>query len=127
MKKSISSPAMINRFSPSTQICTKKPKESVLRFYWILLGLISYSTAYSTIETPVEVGYFNAKEGKAQFIDMTNLVGNNYRVDEAYQQNVLIGLGAFKDSFNDWRLGVLINYFNTTQITGLIQEENLFS
>ena len=88
---------------------------------------ISFSTLAHSYYFSPEIGYFNTIEGQAQSINMVNLVGNDYSIQHTTQNNFLLGLGAFQSLQSGWDWGIFMNYFNTTKVSGIIQEERLFS
>jgi len=107
-----------------------------LKIYLLFLGLflLSFSAnAKSLISSMnnakffLDVGYFNAREGKLQHINMADLIGNDYTLNSSTQQNVLVGAGFYVPShFKDTELGVHIFYFNTTGVSGSIIQEGYF-
>jgi len=75
-----------------------------------------------------DVGYFNAKEGKSQHINMTDLIGNDYTLNSSNQQNVLVGTGFYvPSSLMDIDFGLHFFYFNTTGVAGSIVQEDYFT
>lgn len=77
---------------------------------------------------PLNVGYFNAREGKSQHISMLDMNGNDYTLNSSNQQNVLVGAGVYIPThWHQIDLGLHAFYFNTTGVSGTIVQEGYFS
>ena len=76
----------------------------------------------------IDLGYFNAKEGRPQHINMSDLYGNDYTLNATNQQNFLVGAGLFvPSSLQDIDLGLHVYYFNTTGVSGTIVQEGYYT
>src|SRR5262245_50594191 len=82
-------------------------------------------------EPSFSVGYFNAREGKAQHINIAGLIGNTYTVSKKSDDNCLLGLGYL---FHGWNLdrynlayGIEAFYLFNTKVRGTVVQEDLFT
>ncbi|MBA2652824.1 MAG: hypothetical protein H0U73_11225 [Tatlockia sp.] len=82
-------------------------------------------------ELSFSVGYFDARAGKEQHIDIETLVGNDYTVDKKSDDNYLLGLGYLIHGrdFNSFSLdyGVKAFYLAQTHVEGVIVQEDIFT
>jgi len=82
-------------------------------------------------EPVLQLGWFTAKQGKSQHIDIDGLIGDDFSVDKSTAQNFLIGVGYYFDWLNtpkmSMRYGINAFYFAPTKIKGDVTQEDLFS
>ena len=80
---------------------------------------------------PVQVGVFAASQGKAQNINIQDLIGNQYTVNNHNTTNALFGIGYFINAYNQalFQVAYGINgfYFGKTSVSGTIVQEHLFT
>ncbi len=104
----------------------------------ITLGLLlssylntSFAELNSNTAWVIQAGGFTATQGKAQHVDINNLIGDDFSVSNSHAQNFLLGLGYyFKGlSFNKINLlyGLNAFYFAPTKVKGEITQEGLFT
>lgn len=76
-------------------------------------------------------GYYNAESGRAQHINIVDLVGNNYGLNKKNDGNYLLGLGYMVNGwdYNPFNLafGVKAFYLGETEVNGVIDMENIYS
>jgi hypothetical protein len=82
-------------------------------------------------EVPIQVGVFNASQGKAQNINIVDLIGNHYTVNNHNMTNGLVGLGYFIKGYTAERYqinyGINGFYFGKAPVSGTIVQEQLFT
>jgi hypothetical protein len=78
----------------------------------------------------LHLGGFQSKQGKAQFIGIDGLIGNDYTLTQSHDMNVMIGLGAYHQVFHPHNVEILIGldgyYFAKTYVKGNVIQEKLF-
>jgi hypothetical protein len=79
----------------------------------------------------LQVGGFNATQGKSQNVAITGLIGDRFSVTKQNDQNVLLGLGYFIPGFERNPYHVLFGlnafYFAPTTVKGTIYQEHMFN
>ncbi|MBX9704836.1 MAG: hypothetical protein K5Q00_01155 [Gammaproteobacteria bacterium] len=91
--------------------------------------LTKLSPANATIV--LQVGGFNATQGKEQNIGIDGLDGDRFTVTHDHDSNVLVGLGYYIDGFDSKKISLLygINgyYFGHTSVQGEILQEQQYA
>lgn len=113
----------------------------------VLLSCISFSTGLAanthldknpTFFDGIKKGHFTMGlggyqgiQGKSQHININELIGDTFTVDDRYYQNALIGLGYFIDGkthgYFNLSYGVNAFYLAPTSVSGNIIQEDLFN
>lgn len=79
----------------------------------------------------VQVGWFAAKQGKSQHIDIDGLIGDDFSVSKSWDQNVLVGVGYHFDGFEFCQTSLLYGlnafYLAPTKVSGKVTQEGLFT
>lgn len=79
----------------------------------------------------LQLGWFTAKQGKSQHVNIEGLIGDDFSVDKSSDQNVLIGAGYYFDFLDTDEANILygINafYLPPTKVAGKVTQENLFT
>ncbi|MBA2657457.1 MAG: hypothetical protein H0U70_10840 [Tatlockia sp.] len=82
-------------------------------------------------EASFSAGYFGARVGKVQHINIVSLVGNRYTLDKKTTDNFLIGLGYLVHGreYSRFNLdyGIKAFYLADTHVRGTIVQEDLFT
>ncbi|HEX2549085.1 MAG TPA: hypothetical protein VHM20_04595, partial [Gammaproteobacteria bacterium] len=77
------------------------------------------------------IGGFNATQGKSQDIGIEGLIGDHFTVTQHNDQNVLFGLGYFRDTLQTdsyhFLFGLDTFYLPQTAVKGDIIQEELFT
>lgn len=77
------------------------------------------------------LGWFTARQGKSQHLDIQGLIGDDFSVTKSSDQNVLVGVGYFFDWLNVGQVclkyGVDFFYLGPTKVKGHVTQENLFT
>ncbi|MBI2785144.1 MAG: hypothetical protein HYX60_02075 [Legionella longbeachae] len=80
---------------------------------------------------PIQGGFFGASQGKAQHIDIENLIGNHYTVDNNSQISGLAGIGLYFNGYSREHIqlsyGLNLFYLGQTTVRGDIIQEDLFT
>jgi hypothetical protein len=102
-----------------------------------LLPLISlaFTSSLFALNLPeniaFQLGGFDASQGKSQNIGISGLLGDHFSVTQSNDQNVLLGLGYFRDvtTINNVQLMAGINAFwlANTEVKGKVTQEMLFT
>jgi len=85
-----------------------------------------------------QVGGFNIHQGKAQHINISDLVGDDFTVTQHTDSNFLLGLGYFVNGFDDTyincgnvlfstKIGINAFYLSKTYVKGEVVQENLYN
>ena len=82
-------------------------------------------------EVVLQFGEFAARQGKSQHVNIQGLIGDDFCVKKAYDQNFLAGVGYY---FNGWQTakttllyGVNAFYLAPTKVSGTVIQEDLFT
>lgn len=79
----------------------------------------------------LQVGGFNASQGKSQNIDIDGLIGDRFTVTNGDDQNILVGLGFFVDGFSNCHASTMFGlnafYLAKTFVKGNIIQEQEFT
>lgn len=82
-------------------------------------------------EAVLQLGWFGAKQGKSQHINIEDLIGDDFSVHKSWDQNVLVGVGYYLEGYElpEVRLQYGINafYLASTQVSGDVTQEELFT
>jgi hypothetical protein len=97
----------------------------------ILFSIIS-SVVHADCGGPsLHVGWFAAKQGKSQHINVDGLVGDQFSVSKTCDQNFLVGVGYDFHGFDGDSFSLLYGihafYLASTQVKGKVTQENLFT
>jgi hypothetical protein len=87
---------------------------------------------YAKSDIVVDIAYADQHLGQSQHVNIVDLIGNDYTVNQSRQSNVMVGLSYYRpyvSAFSDLHFlyGLNLAFFNTNQIQGDIVQENLFS
>ena len=78
-----------------------------------------------------ELGGYQGSQGNAQHINIQNLIGDTFTVNDHQDNNFLVGLGYFVDGKNvgcaNMSYGVNAFYLAPTSVSGNVIQENLFT
>ncbi len=78
-----------------------------------------------------EVGSYQATQGKEQHINIQDLIGDTFTVNDHHNTSSLLGLGYFIDGKNrgplSMQYGVNAFYLTPTSVSGNVIQENLFT
>ncbi len=79
----------------------------------------------------IQIGAFNATQGKDQHINIDGLIGDQFTVSDQHAENVLLGLGYFfhglQNNHYSLQYGLNAFYLAHTVVRGTVIQENLFS
>lgn len=82
-------------------------------------------------EIPIQVGVFTSSPGTTQNINIQDLIGNNYTVDNHHSTNALFGIGYFikgqDNNLHQLMFGINGFYFGNSSVRGNIVQEHLFT
>jgi hypothetical protein len=96
----------------------------------LMSSIFSYSVPALCGTTHLQIGAFTASQGRAQHVNIEDLIGNNYVVNDGDDSNALFGLGYYFDALENQRLKVALGlngfYLGNTRVKGTIFQENLF-
>jgi len=78
-----------------------------------------------------QIGIFDASQGKAQDIEIQDLVGDKFTVKSQHDQNVLLGLGFFLEGLHKEKYNLMYGlnafYLAGTNVKGDVIQEHLFT
>lgn len=116
---------------------SKASFEGSLLFHRILLlAFISllanhHASAENCSWPVVQAGWFSAKQGKSQHIDIEGLIGDDFSVSKSSDNNVIIGLGYYFQGLALSPVSIFYGlnafYLAPTKVMGNVTEENLFT
>lgn len=104
-----------------------------------LLLMLIFIASVSPIEVRAEIcggsvlqlGWFTAKQGKSQHIDVQGLIGDDFSVSKSSDQNLLVGVGYYFDWLESSRVsiqyGINAFYLAPVKIKGEVTQEDLFT
>lgn len=99
-----------------------------------ITSLGSNSSLFSTLKqghVVLEVGRYQASQGKAQHINIQDLIGDTFSVNDHHNSSTLLGIGYFVDGKKlgrlNMRYGVNAFYLAPTSVSGNVTQENLFT
>lgn len=98
----------------------------------VLLGLHVHAVVADVYSGPVlQVGWFVAKQGKAQHINIEGLIGDDFGLDHSTSQNILVGAGYYFNGLetNCIALSYGLNafYLAPTKVSGDVTLEDAYS
>lgn len=113
---------------------------------YLLLGFFSYTT-FASSPVPLiscsskfdpkcativfQLGGFDASQGNAQNIGITDLIGDRFTVLQGHDQNVLLGLGYYVDGIKQDQVqlqyGLNAFYLAHTTVQGNVIQEDIFN
>lgn len=102
-------------------------------FISIFLVLTKFNPLLASVcgEPILQLGWFSAKQGKSQHIDIDGLVGDDFSVKKSTDQNFLIGLGYYFDCLEicqtSLSCGINAFYLAPTTVKGKVTQEDLFT
>lgn len=80
---------------------------------------------------PLQVGFYGASQGKEQNINIQDMTGNRYTVDNDSQIRGLVGIGlyfkGYSQEFFQLSYGVNLFYLGKTTVSGDVVQEQLFT
>lgn len=101
-----------------------------------LFALILTATQVSSLNIKqghflLEVGAFNATQGKTQKINIQDLIGDRFNVTNRHDGHALFGLGYLVDGYKQDSFGIdygiNLFYLDKTRVSGTIDQELLFT
>ncbi len=116
-----------------------KLRMDAIKQFLILTSLCGMTSAFSALADSTtqgkvffQLGAFNvSNQGKAQHINIQDLIGDDFSVTNNSEQNVLLGLGYFFNGqhFNKVTMeyGIDAFYFAATTVKGNVTQEELFN
>lgn len=82
-------------------------------------------------EPVVQVGWFAARQGKSQHIDIRGLIGDDFSVKKSSDQNLLVGVGYYFDWLDFCKVklkyGINAFYLAPAEVKGHVTQEDLFT
>lgn len=82
-------------------------------------------------EPVLQLGWFKAKQGKSQHIDIEGLIGDDFSVKKSTAQNLLVGVGYYFDWLDTSQVslqyGINAFYLAATKVKGNVTQEDLFT
>lgn len=108
-------------------------------FHKALIIMLSFLASFHSLtalpaicgEPVVQIGWFTARQGKSQHIDIQGLIGDDFKVSKSFAQNLLVGVGYYFKGMETNRLtlqyGVNAFYLAPTMVKGTITQEGLFT
>lgn len=79
----------------------------------------------------LQVGWFAARQGKSQHVNIQGLVGDDFKLHKSTDQSVFVGAGYYFDGLNlgctKLLYGVNAFYLTPTKVKGKVVQENLYT
>jgi hypothetical protein len=97
-----------------------------------ILSCLSFSTVYAAKgHLTINLGGYEGLQGNTQHINIIDLIGDTFTVDDRHDQNALIGLGYFFDGnaigHANMSYGINAFYLAPTSVSGNVIQEDLFN
>ncbi|MCH9756015.1 MAG: hypothetical protein K0U37_02325 [Gammaproteobacteria bacterium] len=110
----------------------------IQRTVFYILGFVCITSCFAFNfkdgQVPIQLGFFDAKEGIPQVIHIQGLIGNRYTTTQSSGQSGLVGVGYFLPvsdkkilGLSELTYGVNAFYLGKTTVKGLIVQEEMFS
>lgn len=82
-------------------------------------------------EPVLQIGWFTAKQGKSQHINIEGLIGDDFSVDKSSDHNLLVGVGYYFNWLDvsqvNLQYGINAFYLAPTKVSGKVTQEDLFT